>query len=68
MTKLTLSMDEEVVATAKRIARRHNQSVSAMFSNLVRAQLRNWGLGNPDQRPEGMVESTMDSAPEGGQP
>lgn len=37
MTKLTLSMDEEVVATAKRIARRHKQSVSAMFSNVVKA-------------------------------
>ena len=37
MTKLTLSMDEEVVATAKRIARRHRQSVSAMLSNVVKA-------------------------------
>ena len=37
MTKLTLSMDEEVIATAKRIARRHRQSVSAMFSGVVRA-------------------------------
>ena len=37
MTKLTLSMDEEVIATAKRVARRHRQSVSAMFSSVVRA-------------------------------
>jgi len=37
MMKLTLSMDEEVVATAKRMARRHRQSVSAMFSNVVKA-------------------------------
>ncbi len=36
MTKLTLSVDEKVVAEAKRIARRRNTSVSAMFANLVR--------------------------------
>ena len=37
MTKLTLSMDEDVIATAKRIARRHNQRVSALLLNVVRA-------------------------------
>ena len=37
MTKLTLSVGEDVVATAKRIARRHKQSVSAMFSHVVKA-------------------------------
>ena len=37
MTKLTLSMDEDVIATAKRVARRNGQSVSAMLSNLVKA-------------------------------
>jgi len=37
MTKLTLSMDENVIATAKRIARRHRQSVSSMLSNVVKA-------------------------------
>jgi hypothetical protein len=30
-------MDEDVVVTAKRIARRHHQSVSSMLSNVVRA-------------------------------
>ena len=37
MTKLTLSMDEEVVATAKRLARHHRTSVSAMLTNVVKA-------------------------------
>lgn len=37
MTKLTLSMDARLVVTAKRLARRHKTSVSAMLANLVRA-------------------------------
>jgi hypothetical protein len=37
MTKLTLSMDKDVIATAKRIAGRHRQSVSSMLSNVVKA-------------------------------
>jgi hypothetical protein len=37
MTKLTLSMDEDIVAAAKRLAKRHRTSVSAMFSGMVKA-------------------------------
>jgi hypothetical protein len=37
MTKLTLSMDEDVVATAKRLASQQNTSVSAMLASLIRA-------------------------------
>lgn len=37
MKKLTLSMDEEVIADAKRLAAERGTSVSAMFSGLVRA-------------------------------
>ena len=37
MTKLTLSLEEEVVATAKRLAKRHRTSVSAMLANMVKA-------------------------------
>jgi len=40
MTKLTLSVDEEVVAEAKRIAAENNTSVSAMFSEYIRAMAR----------------------------
>ena len=37
MKKLTLSMDEETIKQAKRIAAEQGTSVSAMFSRLVRA-------------------------------
>ena len=37
MKKLTLSMDEETIEQAKRIAAEQGTSVSAMFSRLVRA-------------------------------
>ncbi|MBM4041495.1 MAG: hypothetical protein FJ290_23585 [Planctomycetes bacterium] len=37
MTKLTLSVDEEVVAQAKRLAKENGRSVSAMFTQYVRA-------------------------------
>jgi hypothetical protein len=36
MKKLTLSMDEEVIEQAKRVAAEQGTSVSAMFSNIVR--------------------------------
>jgi hypothetical protein len=35
MTKLTLSVEEDVVEKAKRIARANGTSVSSMFSNFV---------------------------------
>lgn len=37
MTKLTLSVEKEVVAKAKRIAEERGTSVSAMFSEMVEA-------------------------------
>ncbi len=37
MTKLTLSVDEEVVAQAKRLAGEHGTSVSAMFTQIIRS-------------------------------
>jgi len=37
MTKLTLSMDEEVVVQAKRLAKENGRSVSGMFTQMVRA-------------------------------
>ncbi len=37
MKKLTLSMDEETIREAKRIAAEQGTSVSAMFTRLVRA-------------------------------
>lgn len=37
MKKLTLSMDEETIVEAKRLAAESGTSVSAMFSRLVRA-------------------------------
>jgi hypothetical protein len=37
MTKLTLSVEEEVVRSAKRIAQVNKTSVSAMFSQFVRS-------------------------------
>jgi len=40
MTKLTLSVDERVVKEAKRLAKRSGRSVSAMFSQFVRAMGR----------------------------
>ena len=55
MTKLTLSMDEEVVATAKRIARRHRQSVSGMFSSMVKAMAAQEEQRNVDVPPDSVV-------------
>lgn len=37
MTKLTLSVHEDVLEKAKRLAKRHGTSVSAMFSQFIRA-------------------------------
>lgn len=37
MTKLTLSIDENVVEKAKQIAEANNTSVSAMFTNFVQS-------------------------------
>ena len=41
--KLTLSLDEEVIAEAKRIAAERGTSVSAMFSRLVQAMAHREG-------------------------
>jgi hypothetical protein len=41
--KLTLSMDEETIAEAKRLAAESGTSVSAMFARLVRAMANRHG-------------------------
>ncbi len=46
MKKLTLSMEEEVIRQAKRIAAEQGTSVSAMFSNMVRLMARKRGEEN----------------------
>ncbi len=55
MTKLTLSMDEELIAAAKRIAKRRGQSVSAMFTNLVRTMASQEARQDDDVQPESIV-------------
>jgi hypothetical protein len=40
MKKLTLSMDEKDIRSARRLAREHRTSISSMFSRLVRAMAR----------------------------
>ncbi len=40
MKKLTLSVDESVLRSARRLARAQGTSISAMFSRLVRAMAR----------------------------
>ena len=37
MSKLTLSIDSEIIATAKDLATQQQTSVSEMFSNLIKA-------------------------------
>jgi len=44
--KLTLSTDEGVIREAKRLARRHKTSVSAMFTRLVRSMAGNGGASD----------------------
>ncbi len=64
MTKLTLSVDEEVVAQAKRLAKENGRSVSAMFSQYVRATAgqgkRRLRIGPITRRMSGII-----SLPEG---
>jgi hypothetical protein len=55
MTKLTLSMDEEVIASAKRIARRHKQSVSSMLSNMVKAMAAQEAQQETDVPPDSVT-------------
>jgi len=49
MTKLTLSVDRDVIETAKRIAKANGTSVSAMFSQFIETmyarQFRVDGIG-----------------------
>jgi hypothetical protein len=43
MTKLTLSVDERVCASAKRLAAEHGTSVSAMFARFIQAMAQRKG-------------------------
>ncbi len=45
MKKLTISMPEETIAQAKRVAAQQGTSVSSMFSRLVQAMARRPGQG-----------------------
>ena len=47
MAKLTLSADKELIRQAKKLAAKNGTSVSAMFSNMLRAMGRNSGLLEP---------------------
>ena len=64
MKKLTLSMDEETIEQAKRIAAQQGTSVSAMFSRLVRAMAHRKGekvkIGPITRRATGLVKLPSD--------
>lgn len=59
MNKLTLSADEKTIQSVKRIAGRHNTSVSALFSRFVRSmEKREWSetpLGPITKKASGLV-------------
>lgn len=60
MKKLTLSMDEETIKEAKRLAAEQGTSVSAMFTRLVRAMAHEPGkdieIGPITRRASGLVQ------------
>ena len=60
MKKLTLSVDEEIIEQAKKLAAERGTSVSAMFSSLVRVMAREKagkiGLGPITRRATGLVK------------
>lgn len=47
MTKLTLSAEKEVIRQAKKIAAENGTTVSALFSNILRAMSRTSGEQEP---------------------
>ena len=47
MSKLTLSADRELIRQAKKLAAENGTSVSAMFSNMLRAMGRTSGVQEP---------------------
>ncbi len=59
MNKLTLSADEKTIRSAKRIAGKHNTSVSALFSRFVQSmEKREWScdpLGPITKKSSGLV-------------
>ena len=65
MTKLTLSVDERVVAEAKRLAEQNRTSVSAMFSQFVRALASGEGearrIGPLTRRASGLARLPADA-------
>ena len=56
MTKLTLSADVGIVALAKAQAKREGVSISAMFSNFVRAKAHKRELGKYGPQTRQMLE------------
>ena len=66
MKKLTLSMEEETIQEAKRLAAQRGTSVSAMFSRLVQAMAQRPGqrreLGPITRRATGLVKLPPDKS------
>jgi hypothetical protein len=47
MNKLTLSADDDIIRSAKRIAADHNTSVSALFTRFVQTMVRREWVDKP---------------------
>ncbi|MDD4890477.1 MAG: DUF6364 family protein [Phycisphaerae bacterium] len=64
MTKLTLSMDEAVVATAKKIAEANHTSVSAMVTQFIQSMVapekRRLKIGPLTRKATGLVKLPPD--------
>ncbi len=63
ITKLTLSMDKDVIENARRLARERNTSISSMFgrfidSLLASTKLPSAGIGPVTQKASGLIQMT----------
>ena len=60
MARLTLNMEAEVIEQAKRLAAKHNTSVSTMFSQFIRALANREGgtkpLGKLARQASGVID------------
>lgn len=60
MAKLTLNVDAEIIAQAKRLAAENHTSVSALFSHFIRALANNAGsdmpIGKIAKKASGMID------------
>ena len=62
-TKLTLSLDDEVIAVAKRYAKEHDTSISQMVENY----LRRWTM-KPELREIGPITASLIGVAKGADP